>query len=302
MPGVNRPEITVLDVTPSMWGDELIASYLITAGEGGRILVETGPKGSVDRLLSQLDAMGVDSIDAIIVTHIHLDHAGAAGYLARKYNAKVYVHPRGAKHLASPGRLWSASRQVLGEVAEVYGEPDPIPEEFLVPVGDGQRLSLGGATIRVVHTPGHASHHMSLLLEEHGILFTGDSAGVSIVWEGHRIRIPTTPPPFRLEMYLSSIDKMLSLSPSRVAPTHYGFDPKPAVEYLVEHKRMVERWVRELEAIVGTGITDPVEAARALAERLEEAGLIAGFENPIVYRTFYLSTVWGMLDYIINKK
>ncbi len=302
MRGVNRSEITVLDVTPSMWGDELIASYLITTGEGGRILVETGPKGSVDRLIGQLDAMGVNSIDAIIVTHIHLDHAGAAGYLARKYGAKVYVHPRGVKHLASPGKLWNASRQVLGEVAEVYGEPDPVPEELLVPVGDGQRLSLGGTTIRAVHTPGHASHHMSLLLEGEGVLFTGDSAGVSIVWEGHRIRIPTTPPPFRLEMYLSSIDKMLSLSPSRVAPTHYGFDPKPAVEYLVEHRRMVERWVRVLKAIVGMGVTDPVEAARVLAGRLDEAGLIARFENPIVYRTFYLSTVWGMLDYIINKK
>ena len=288
-------EVRVLDVTPEGWGSELIASYLVI-GEEKTALVDVGPAGSYPLLKTYLESHGVEP-DYVVVTHIHLDHAGAAGHLLRDYGgARLVVHPRGAKHMADPSKLWSAAQAVLGPVAEVYGEPIPAPRERIVEAGDGLELGLGGGTLAVYQTPGHASHHMSILLREQGILFTGDSAGVSVVVDGVRVVLPTTPPPFRLDLYLQSLDKMIGLEPERVAPGHYGILADPALDYLEAQKDQVVRWYEAVREIYQSGVDDVDKVAGLLAERFEDAARTHRHPNPIVSRVFYYGTVWGLLE------
>lgn len=288
-------EVKVLDVTPEGWGSELIASYLVI-GEEKTALVDVGPAGSYPLLKTYLESHGVEP-DYVVVTHIHLDHAGAAGHILRDYGgARLVVHPRGAKHMADPSKLWAAAQAVLGPVAEVYGEPLPAPRERILEAGDGLELGLGGGTLAIYHTPGHASHHMSILLREQGILFTGDSAGVSVVVDGVRVVLPTTPPPFRLDLYLQSLDKMIGLEPERVAPGHYGILADPARVYLEGQKEQVVRWYEAVKEIYQSGVDDVDEVARLLAERFEDAARTHKHPNPIVSRVFYHGTVWGLLE------
>ncbi len=293
-------EVKTLDVTPPGFGERLIASYLVVDSERSA-LIETGPRSSLDKLVEALDAEGVTP-DYIIVTHIHLDHAGAAGTLAEKMGKLVIVHPRGYKHLLDPTKLWNASQAVLGPIAEVYGKPDPVPKALLTAAGDSTILPLGESTLRIVHTPGHASHHMSILLEPEGVLFTGDSAGVSVEIDSERVRLPTTPPPVKPEFYIESIDRMILHNPRRIAPTHYDIDPLPATVYLKEHKEMFQEWLRAVGEIVEEGVTDLEEVAKRLAERIESAAKAYNSGNPIIVETFYKSTVWGLLDYHLKKK
>ena len=293
-------EVRVIDVTPRGFGEKLIAAYLVASSDVG-VLVETGPRSSTPQLLEALGKMGVE-VRYVIVTHIHLDHAGAAGTIARRLGVPVIVHPRGYKHLLNPSKLWSASKAVLGPIADVYGEPEPVPEGLLIAAGDGSRLSLpGGSSLRVVHTPGHASHHMSILLEPEGILFTGDSAGVSIEVDGRRVRLPTTPPPVKIDMYVESIRLMASLRPRRIAPTHYDLDPMDGVEYLEAHLSQFQRWVEEVLNLYRSGVRSIDEMARLLADRLPEARAAVESGNRIIYETFYKSTIMGLLDYAEKK-
>ncbi len=293
-------EIRIIDVTPPGWGEKLISSYLIIGSER-TVLIETGPMSSHEKLASELEAHGARP-DLILVTHIHLDHAGGAGALARRLGAKIVVHPRGLRHLADPSKLWKASKSVLGEIAEVYGEPQPAPVTGLIGAGDLSTIPLGnGEDILVVHTPGHASHHMAFHLRPQSILFTGDAAGVSVELPEGRLRIPTTPPPFKADLYLESLQKMARLNPQKIAPTHYGIDPKPGTEYLNDHILQTRAWLQTIEDLVRSGVTTVDEAAKKLAEKLPEARLAANTTNKIIYITFYTSTVWGMLEYIKEK-
>ncbi len=287
--------VGVLDVTPKGWGRELIASYLVE-GNKKTALIDVGPAGSYDILRGYLDELGVEP-DYIVVTHIHLDHAGAAGHLLRDYEtAKLIVHPRGRRHVINPSKLWQAAQAVLGPVAEVYGEPLPAPEDRAVAVEDGYVIDLGGSSLRIIHTPGHASHHMSILLEPERVLFTGDSAGVSITIDGSRVELPTTPPPFRPDLYYESIEKMKCLDPKKPAPAHYGVKDEDAVAYLDREKERAKRWYTRVRELVASGVADVDEVARRLASEFEDAGKAYYHPNPIVNRVFYHGTVWGLVE------
>ena len=292
-------EVRVLDVTPPGWGRELIASYLIVGGEKAA-LIDVGPRSSFEKLSEQLSRIGVKP-DYVIVTHIHLDHAGAAGDAARVYGSRIIVHPRGLKHLANPSKLWNAARQVLGEVAEVYGEPLPVPGDMLVEALDGARVDLGGVELKILHTPGHASHHMSVNAGGE-ILFTGDSAGVHITVDGSVVELPTTPPPIRLDLYLESIDKMRGEGAERCAPAHYGIVEEKCDSYLERQREQILRWYRAVEELVAQGVDSVEEAARRLAEKFPDAARAYANPNPIVSRVFYYGTVWGLLDAALRSR
>jgi len=288
-------EVKVLDVTPQGWGEELIASFLVIGSEKVA-LVDVGPAGSYPLLREALEREGV-APDYIVVTHIHLDHAGSSGHLLRDYpGARLIVHPRGAKHMVDPSKLWSAARMVLGPVADIYGEPLPAPRERVVEAPDGYTIDLGGGQVSAHHTPGHASHHMSILAEPGRILFTGDSAGVSVVVDGVRVVLPTTPPPFRLDLYLQSIDKMIGLQPEKPAPTHYGILDDPAIPYLEAQKEQATRWYNAVLELARKGVLDVDRVAELLAEEFEDAARTYKHPNPIISQVFYRGTVWGMLE------
>ena len=288
-------DVEVIDVTPQGWGTRLIASFLVKNGNSA-ILIETGPAGSYNQLKKALEENGVEP-NIVILTHIHLDHAGATGLLVRDYpQAKILVHPRGRKHLADPSKLWSAAQTVLGEVAKVYGEPLPVPEDNLIAVEDGYEVKSGSSTLKMIHTPGHASHHMSILLKPEGILFTGDSAGVVVEVNGRRIELPTTPPPFHPQLYVESLEKMISLKPLRPAPTHYGILDEDAVEYLKREKDRAIRWYSLVRDLVVKGLVDVEAVASRLAETYDDARIAYSSPNPIIREVFYKGTVWGLVE------
>ncbi len=243
---VDKAALFYVDVTPPEYKAPFIFTYIIDPGQNKPlILIETGPVSQADRLIKALGELDVESRGLeIYVTHIHLDHAGAAGLIANKFNARVHVHPRGAKHLVDPSKLWAASREVLGEIAEIYGEPEPLRENLASPTTDKEHKEIERVKLVIYHTPGHASHHQSILAKigEVSILFPGDSAGITL--SGADAVVPTTPPPLRLDLYKESLKLQMSLKPSHVAYTHASL-AEPAI--LERHWRQVLLW----EEIIG---------------------------------------------------
>ena len=209
---------------------QLDASHLIVH-RGRAAFVDTGTALSVPHLLAALDAKGVarDAVDWVLLTHIHLDHAGGAGALAAQLpNARVAVHPRGAAHIADPARLIDATRKVYGDAVydRLYGDIRPVPRERLVVTEDGACLALAGRRFEFVHTPGHALHHQAIVDRDAGAVFAGDTFGVSyrdFDVNGREFILPaTTPSQFDPDQLHASIDRIVALAPRAVFLTHYS--------------------------------------------------------------------------------
>ena len=187
---------------------------VISAYEVDGLIVDPGPAVSLGAL---------DGIEprGLLLTHIHLDHAGGTGVLVRRFpGLRVYVHERGAPHLVDPTRLLRSAGMLYGDAMEtLWGEVAPVPEENIVALSGGETVEGG---FRVEYTPGHASHHVCYLHEDSGTAFTGDVAGVRIPPNEHTIA-PTPPPDIDVELWLRSIDVVEGWSPERLALTHFGF-------------------------------------------------------------------------------
>ncbi len=300
--GCTLVEVKTLDSTPEP-AQKKIASYLLISGDEA-ILIDTGPKTAWRVLEPQIESEGV-ALKHIIVTHIHLDHAGAAATIARSLGSveKVFVHPRGSKHLVNPEKLWAASKQLLGSFADYFGKPDLLPSNKVVVPSDGEILELlGGVRLRIIYTPGHASHHMSILEEDSGLLFSGDSAGISMYDDDGEVRLdfPTTPPPFKPKEYLESLDKMARLEPKSIAFGHYGVLNGEAVEFLKRHKKEVIRWIRVAVEYASRGGGDPDELARILVNSLPSAARAARARSPIISEFMFRGTVLGLLDMAVR--
>ena len=227
----------------------LICSYLIKGKKP--FLVESGPSNSIPNLLSGLKELDVklEDVEYVAVTHIHLDHGGGAGTLLKSLpNAKVIVHPRGMPHLVDPERLWPSSQKVLGFVSEIFGKPEPVPKERVIPVTEGS-FDLGfGAILSVTETLGHASHNLSFKESFNGGIFPGDAAGTYL--PEFDVVIPTTPPPFYLDAALSSLDKLISLEPTALYFSHFG-KANNAIERLKDYKLQLQLWADIAEEGVG---------------------------------------------------
>ncbi len=206
------------------------ASHLIVH-QGRAAFVDTGTSHSVPRLLAVLEhkGLGPDAVDYILLTHIHLDHAGGAGALARELpGARVVVHPRGARHLADPTKLIAGTKAVYGEelYRELYGDIVPIAEQRIQIVDDGDHVSLAGRRLEVIHTEGHARHHYCLVDHEASGVFSGDSFGLSYrefdTPRGEFIFPTTTPVHFDPEAAHASVDRIMSFRPDAIYLTHYS--------------------------------------------------------------------------------
>lgn len=225
--------------------EQLICSYVITGAKP--ILVEAGPTNSIPNLLSAIAELGIsrEAIQYVAVSHIHLDHGGGAGTLLKQLpNAKVIVHPRGAPHLINPERLWPSSQSVLGFVSEVFGKPEPIPQDRVIPMTEGS-IELGdGGKLTVIETLGHASHHLSFQESFNGGVFPGDAAGTYLA--ACDVVVPTIPPPFFLEPALASLDKLIALNPTALYFTHFGKADDP-INRLKAYKEQLKLWARVAE-------------------------------------------------------
>lgn len=201
-----------------------VSSYLLI-GAGERVLVETGPSSTVPSLTRGIELAGVgwNDISRLIVTHIHLDHAGAAGVLMRDHpHLRLTVHPVGAPHVIDPSRLLASASRIYGDrMGVLWGEIAPIDADRVDVAADDEVLSVAGRRLRVAFTPGHASHHLVLYDEASGVLFTGDAAAVRA--PGTSWVCPSPPPPeFDPVAWKASVARMRELKPSRLALTHFG--------------------------------------------------------------------------------
>jgi len=203
---------------------ELNAVYLLNGDEP--CLVETGPGADAPVVLAALDTLGVGPADLahIVVTHIHIDHAGAAGALLRRFrDARVWVHERGAPHLADPTRLIASTTRTYGEarVRAFYGPMLPCDPDRISPIVDGDRIGLGSRSLEVIHTPGHASHHVALYDASTGAIFTGEAIGSHLPWaDCYRPALP--PPEVDVEAAIASIDRMRERHPAALLTSHFG--------------------------------------------------------------------------------
>ena len=216
-------EITAIDLQ-FQGRPDVIASYLFYDGEQAA-LIETGPASTVDTLLASVQAAGVplEALRQLIVTHIHLDHSGAAGVIARQLPwVRVYVHPIGAPHLIDPSKLIASATRLYGDMMQsLWGTVVPVPQENIVIVNDHDEIPVPGTTLRAYDTPGHAKHHHAYLDQHSGLLFTGDVAGVRMPGVSY-VRPPTPPPELDIEAWIASIAKLRALKASGLCPTHFG--------------------------------------------------------------------------------
>ena len=228
------------------------AAHLIL-DSGSAAFVDVGTNDSVPYLLAALDELGIarESVDYLLLTHVHLDHAGGAGRLMRELpNARAVLHPRGAPHMIDPSRLIAGSRVVYGEArfARLYGELVPIPRERVRVAADGERLTLGARTLELIHTPGHAMHHYAVVDAAHASIFTGDTFGIAYpplaTPRGSFITPSTVPTQFDPEQHLASIDRMLTYGPESMYLMH--FSRVTGVPRLAE---LLKAQIRELAAI-----------------------------------------------------
>jgi glyoxylase-like metal-dependent hydrolase (beta-lactamase superfamily II) len=229
------------------------ASHLVVE-RGRAAFVDVGTAFSVPALLSALDAMGVPrgAVDYVILTHVHLDHAGGAGQLMQALpSARLVVHPRGARHMIDPAKLWAGASEVYGEEAmrRSYGALVPVPAERVTEAPDGLTIELGGRPLVFLDTPGHARHHACIWDEASRSMFTGDTFGLSyreLASERGAFILPTTTPvQFEPEALKASIDRLVSHGPQAMILTHYS--------QVTEVERLAADLHRQTDELVALG-------------------------------------------------
>ena len=247
----------------------ITSSYLI---RGSRpCLIETGSALSAPVVIGELASLGIGPADlaTIVVTHIHLDHAGGVGDLARAFpNATVVVQEKGARHLADPAKLMASAHRVFGtDMDRLFGDLQPTEAERIVAISDTGVIDLGnGRSLQAFHNPGHASHHIGLVDSQTGDLYTGDAAGV-YVQQTAQVRPATPPPDFDLALTLSSLQKMRDVGATRLLFSHYG--PVTAVEdVLAESEAELQYWVEGVRLARTTG--PDLEHAIALVKERDQ--------------------------------
>jgi len=288
--------IHLIDLRP-MGIEKIIASYVLTGRRP--TIIETGPTCTVKNLLAGLKEIGVKNEDVtyVAVSHIHIDHAGGAGTLLRHLpNAKLIVHSKGASHLIDPRKLWGQTKQVLGSLAEMYGAIDPVPEERIIAAADGTVIDLGDdAALEILEMPGHASHELGFFARSCGGIFPGDAAGVYL--SPLDVIIPTTPPPFNLEMTLISLERLVSMDPQWLYYSHFGPASK-ATEKLETYIGQLNLWA----AIILEGMNEGKDMATIYERILEKDSatrLAADFiqKHLILRRGVIMQDIQGFVDY-----
>jgi len=240
---------------------QAIASYLIR-GHDAVVLIESGPGSTLSALEAGLAKEGLTPRDVthVLLTHIHLDHAGAAGWLSRQ-GAKVYVHPNGAAHMLNPEKLIASATRIYGDRMEtLWGEFLPVAEDQLTVPQDAEEIIIGKLKFVAVNTPGHAEHHYAYLFDD--VCFTGDVGGVRIPGYPY-LRAPMPPPELHFGKWRESIKRLRALKFAYIAPTHFGIfdDPGWHLNELQNSLDETERW---LEAIMPAD--PPVDELRAKLE------------------------------------
>ena len=276
----------------------VIATAVIS--DGGRLaLIDPGPSTCLDTLELGLQRQGLRLSDVthLLLTHIHLDHAGATGTIVRRYpDVTVLVHERGAAHLVDPARLIASATRLYGDRMEaLWGEIAPVPATNLVTLSGGERVDVGDRTFDVAYTPGHASHHVSYFDSSSGIAFVGDAAGVCI--DDGYVFPPTNPPEVELEAWRASIERIDAWAPRSLFLTHFGpaREAGPHLGAFLENLETMAGLVRTLLEEPGTD----EERSRRFADRMtRELRKMTGAQIASYSRAEPLELAWlGLIRY-----
>ena len=270
---------------------QAIAAYLIRNADAV-VLVESGPGSTRETLEAGLAKEGLSPRDVthLLLTHIHLDHSGAAGWLARQ-GAEVYVHPIGAPHLLNPEKLIASATRIYGDrMDSLWGEFLSVPDEKLHVVGDREEIEIGDLRFLSINTPGHAEHHYAYLFED--VCFTGDVGGVRILGFQY-LRCPMVPPELHLERWQESIKRLRELHFARIAPTHFGIydDPEWQLREVEKGLYDAERWI---DKMMVEDPNPPIEALReSFTTWMVEQGAAFGLSEDVV-KAYGLANPPGM--------
>jgi glyoxylase-like metal-dependent hydrolase (beta-lactamase superfamily II) len=268
---------------------QAIASYLIRHNDGV-VLIESGPGSTLPSLEAGLAKEGLSPRDIthVLLTHIHLDHAGAAGWLSRQ-GAQIFVHPNGAPHLVNPEKLIASATRIYGDrMQTLWGEFLPVAENQLTVTKDAEEIVIGSLRILPLHTPGHAEHHCCYLFED--VCFTGDVGGVRI--PGYQyMRAPMVPPELHFGKWRETVARLRSFKFSRIAPTHFGIfdDADWQLNELEKILVETEKWLEEVMP------ADPsVEELRAkYATWMQQQSDAQGLSKDVI-RAYTLANPLGM--------
>lgn len=285
-----QPRVVTLDLN-FQGRPHAIASYLIRHPDGA-ILIESGPGSTLAALEAGLAKQGLSPRDLthVLLTHIHLDHAGAAGWLARQ-GAEIFVHPVGAPHMINPERLLASAGRIYGKkMKALWGEFLPVPEDKLRVPQDGEVIEIGDLRFTPINTPGHAEHHFAYIFQD--ICFTGDVGGVRI--PGYQyLRVPMPPPELHLERWHKSIAHLQKEKFRRIAPTHFGIydDPEWHLREVEKGLESAELW---LEQTMSEDPFPPVEAMRkSFTELMMEEAVEMNLSEDVM-RAYQLANPPGM--------
>ena len=265
-----------------------IGVFLLELPEGGSAIIETGPGVTLPEVEAGLAAAGrsLEDLRYVLVTHIHLDHAGAAGAIVGRSGAQLIVHEVGAPHLVDPSRLMASAARVYGDALDAqWGSMVPAPADKVRAVTGGERLALGGLTIDVLYTPGHASHHVSYLAGD-GTLFAGDVAGVLLAG-CPVIRPALAPPELDLEAAEASLALLRAARPARMLLTHFGQVPD-ADAHLAAVPARNRLW--ESEVIAGLRAGEDAAALTRRMQALEDSELAAAEVAPGIAARYKLTS------------
>lgn len=273
------------------------SAYLIDSEK--KTLIETGTSKSAKQIIRDLSELGVNKLDYIAVTHVHLDHAGGAWLLSKRFpDAKIIVHERGAKHLIDPSKLKKSAKEATGKFFKYYGEIKPLPRDKIIPVSGDEEFELGEGNILIpIDTPGHAPHHLCFYGPGDEILYTGDAAG--IYYSERNELLPTTPPPnFDLEKSLETLENLRFLDLSLLAYTHQRWSDTP-MEKLRVYRDILSDWVEEVkEARDNLSENQAIESMirKHLPERAETEDEKRFFKSLLIMNTK------GVFNYLSRKE
>jgi len=292
------PDLYLITLDQNLPGFYNFINAWLYKSETTTFLVDPGPQYSINHLISTLKEIGVKRIDYILLTHIHIDHAGAAGTLLHHYPcARIICHPMGIDHMIAPSKLWQGSLKILGKIAEAYGEIVPVPAcsiSFL------DKIETHAGDINVFKTPGHAVHHLSFQFQNY--LFAGEVAGIVHCLEKGIYMRPATPPRFKLEISLASLDRIMTLDTSMICFGHYGFrkDVKAALKGA---RDQLSFWVEVVRQELAKGEDNLKNRVIAILEKEDPAfANIKYLAEDIQQRELYFvgNSLNGMKEYVLN--
>jgi glyoxylase-like metal-dependent hydrolase (beta-lactamase superfamily II) len=263
-----------------------IIATAVLHSHAGVALIDPGPSSTLETLEAELATKGMSLRDVrhILLTHIHLDHAGCCGTLIRKCSsAEVVVHERGAPHMADPSRLLASAARLYGaDMQRLWGDVEPVPAALIRVLKGGERLGIAGRELEVAYTPGHASHHVSFFDAGSGIAFVGDTAGIRR-GKSNYVLPPTPPPDIDLDAWRASADRILAWRPDTLFLTHFG-PSYGASAHFQQLFDTIKRWGERVRRLLADpALTDEQRQDRFVAEAVQDLRRVMGDAEASTY-------------------